>query len=293
MEHERLDAGIRQQYVKCARLGKALIDNFAEENIHAFRVGVKRLRALLRLAASAEHSDITPRLPRNLRVYYHMTGIIRTLQLQKKALEEVAVRLHQGAPANCLALLDDRIGSTKRMIGEYLRIEEPWGHRLGRWAHPVTGVMAVAAEEAFIAGKITALGKKQGVALPDDEQLHALRKDIKDLLYAWPYLHGRIVEHAQEGKGLPGQKVLETCAGLLGDFHDVVLQLSLLQDKAFLLVTCPQSSKFLEAAQQCWLQDKLTLQDKLKAQLFHPGAAGENPLAPSNLNAVSYELHID
>lgn len=319
MSSQSLNAIIRRQYDRCLRLGKRLPETWALEEVHQFRVQVKRLRALLRLASSAKHSDFNARLPRNLKVYYRMTGVIRALQLQKIALEEAAVRLRQGAPASCLALLDDRIGMAKRMTGEYLASKDPLGKANPRWHSPIPPHMIGAAAEAFIIDKMKAMSLPDPSAMPGDEQLHAIRKAKKDLLYAWPCLPDASLEEAGS-IGLPSRKDIRAQAQLLGDLHDIVIHLSLLKDKDFLLNTSPQSSRFLEAAQQLWLQDRQELLEKIKAQVF-PAAPGptpaadsnevpeekalsqaevnpdqvirENPLAPLNLEQQSYELHVE
>lgn len=299
MSSQPLDAVIRHQYDRCLHQGKRLPEKWDLEDVHQFRVEVKRLRAFLRLASSARHSDFSARLPRNLKVYYRMTGVIRALQLQKIALEEAAVRLRQGAPANCLALLDDRINMAKRMTGEYLACRDPLGKASPRWHSPIPPHMIEAAAEVFIVDKMKAMSLPDPSSIPGDEQLHAIRKAKKDLLYAWPCLPDASLEEAGS-VGLPSRKDIRDQAQLLGDLHDIVVQLSLLKDKDFLLNTSPQSSRFLEAAQQLWLHDKQELLKKIKAQVLPadpPGdasaAVSENPLAPLNLEQQSYELHVE
>jgi len=267
MGQERMDAVIRQQYENCIQLGKAVAEDFAEEDIHVFRVEIKRFRALLRLAAAAGHSHIKPKLPRGLKVYYAMTGVLRNLQLQKKSLEEAAVRMHQGPPAKCLAVLDDRIGMTENMVRLYLQSSDPFSKERAEWHEPVTHHVAEAAGENFIAAKTKASIVSGGVGQPDDEQLHAIRKGMKDLLYSWPYFSKKNIEHGLS-QGMPAREHLEDCTRVLGDFRDVIVQLSLLKDRRFLLCTCPQSARFLEAAEQLWLGDKQALLEKIKGLLL-------------------------
>lgn len=304
MEEERLDVVIRRQYDKCRQTGKTLAKNFEMESIHIFRVQTKRLRALLRLAAACGHSSVKPKLPGDLKIYYAMTGVIRNLQLQKKALDEAAIRLHQGPPAKCLAVLDDRISVAGNMIKRYLDTSRPLSKAKAQWHHPITSRAAGAAKEAFIAAKTRAFTLPGNASLPDDEQLHTIRKAIKDVLYGWPHFSKKDLERAIPN-GLPARKHLEACTRLLGDLHDITVQLSLLRDKDFLLCTCPESAKFLEAAEQLWLRDKEALLEKIKELLLPETADApavgddgedrkeENPLAAANLNAESYELHVD
>jgi CHAD domain-containing protein len=303
MEQGTLDAVIRRQFEKCRRTGKGMAKNFGVEDIHQFRVATKRLRALLRLAAASGHSHISPKLPRNLKVYYRMAGVLRMLQLQKMALEEAAVRMHQGFPAKCIALLDDRIGVVENMIRLYLGSSRPFGGERAEWHDPLTSRTSKAAKEAFIAVNVKACSPPDPAVLPDDEGLHTIRKAMKDLLYGWPFFSKEEIENAIP-EGLPARTHLETCERLLGNFHDIVVVLSLFRDKSFLLCTCPHSARFLEGVEQLWLSDKRALLEKMKDQFLTKGgtsiAGGEgedrnngNPMGAPNLNMESYELHVE
>jgi CHAD domain-containing protein len=133
--------------------------------------------------------------------------------------------------------------------------------------------------------------------LRDEQRLHAIRKELKDLQYVWPYLPEKIIKKAQS-EGLPSQYELSSRARLLGDFHDVCIILSLLKDRNFLLSACPQSAKFLEAASGIWAHDKDVLLEKIEQVFAKPRAPVKLP-APANLSApinqtfASYELHVD
>lgn len=122
-------------------------------------------------------------------------------------------------------------------------------------------------------------GRKQWHDLIPDRvaDVFTVRKAIKDLLYGWPYFSTRNKEQVI-ADGLPSRKQMETCASQLGDLHDVIVQLSLLRDRSFLLCVCPHSATFLEAAELLWLQEE---------------REENNPMAACNLNARSYELHVD
>jgi len=69
MEHSQLYAAIRDHFQKCREQGKALAGDISEEPIHSFRLEVKKLRALLRFAASVSHSSIKGKVPRELKIF--------------------------------------------------------------------------------------------------------------------------------------------------------------------------------------------------------------------------------
>jgi CHAD domain-containing protein len=291
MQTQKLDSILRHQYEKCLERSKTLRQSFDIEAIHEFRVETKRLRTLLRLVAAAPHSHIKPKLPRNLKVFYTLTGILRNLQLQQKALEDAAARLHQGLPANCIALLNDRIAFTQHTILIYLTSTDPLGRPRPEWYNPISTRTINAARESFIIQKTKAAAFLPADRMPDEEQLHTIRKAMKDLLYAWPYLSRTTIQQSL-ALGLPDRKNLRIVTGLLGDLLDCNVCLSLLQDKTFLLFTCPSSAKFLEEAGKLWSADKQAILGKIKEMSQMP-VNKENPLSPVNLSTASYELHVD
>jgi CHAD domain-containing protein len=82
MVSQKIHLAIQRHYRRVKTLGKTVAETWAEEDIHQFRVEVKKLRAFLRLAGST-HTGIKPRLPRRLHTFYSMVGIVRCLQLQR------------------------------------------------------------------------------------------------------------------------------------------------------------------------------------------------------------------
>ncbi|MDO6429512.1 CHAD domain-containing protein [Flavitalea sp. BT771] len=309
MGHLQLHVAIRHHYQKCGELGKALASGPAEEPVHSFRLEVKKLRALLRLAASVSHSSVKAKLPRELKTFYAMTGVIRNLQLQRKALENVAVQAHLGLPASCIALLDDRINTAADMMLLFLKNPRPFGKKSKQWSAPSPAAATDEAGKKFLQQKAKTFLSPAAADLQDEQRIHAIRKELKDILYVWPYLSEKIFRQAQSN-GLPSQEELSSRGRLLGDFHDICIILTLLKDRSFLLSACPQSAKFLEVASGIWLHDKQILLEKIE-QVFANPPEPANLLEPANLpgpvnlpepvtssapinqNFASYELHVD
>jgi CHAD domain-containing protein len=293
---------IQHHFQKAKSLGKSLADKFEEEDIHNFRVEVKKLRAFLRLSASAPHAAVRARLARKLHAFYDMTGIIRVLQLQRNKLQEAALRLNQDIPLSCIAALDSRIDIATAMARLYLKLCAPLGKPSSRWHVPVSAHSLDRAAQTFIEERRKIILLPPGAVLPPDGQLHQIRKAIKDILHVWPYLTNSVTGQSLATGLYPGE-TLQTCAAWLGDFHDICIQLELLKDRNFLLSTVPQANKFLEHAGQLWHQDKEEKLEQIRSILTPAagtlsgqpdnGSMTENPLAPVNLNAVSHELHVD
>jgi CHAD domain-containing protein len=290
MAQRSINWAIQRHYQRAKTLGKAAGKTWAEDDIHRFRVEVKKLRACLRLAG-ATRMGLDPRLPGKLRAFYDMVGVIRCLQLQRKGLVEAAVRMEMELPEICSSILDDRIQTAVAVGKAYLQLRAPLGKPRSEWQVPVHRHRAIVGVDAFLkAGKDDLL---VGDVLPDEAGLHALRKVMKDILYTAPYF--------PEGNALSclptkfaSKAALEMCVDKLGEFHDICLQLQLLKDNSSLAHVNSSVALFLEATRQLWQQDKAVKLGALRTLLLPFIETGqENPLSPSLLNAESFELHID
>lgn len=193
MAQPKMHEVIRGHYDKVKAIGKDLADDFGEEDVHCFRVEVKKLRALLRMEASAGLASIKPKSPQGLRTLYAMTGIIRNLQLQRRGLEEVAARIQQDVPASCLAVLDGRIDTAKKLVCLYLQRGRPFGKQRRQWLEPVSTYVADMAGEEFLRLKGIFFTLPAPAGVPDEETFHNVRKAMKDVLYVWPLLSKRAI----------------------------------------------------------------------------------------------------
>jgi len=129
MEQHYISSLIRRHYRQLIRISTALDGKFAEKDVHAFRVEVKKLRALLRLTASAHESHSTPVMPQRLHTFYKMTGEIRNLQVQRKSLIAFAEKMQRRLPAAPTALLDERIHAAVIIAQQYMDKEHPFDEK--------------------------------------------------------------------------------------------------------------------------------------------------------------------
>jgi CHAD domain-containing protein len=284
---------IRLRYRKAAASAKALPDELPEQAIHDFRLQVKHLRALLRMAASSKRTSIKRRLPPDLDVFYRMTGVIRNLHVQRNALITAGQRLEQTVPAACVAILEGRIDTVTEMLMHYRAGRMPYGKMQQTWWTRVASADLREAAYNFLQQHMKLYPDPSSKALPDDETLHILRKGIKDLLFTWSILPERSIKLAQTEMSL-SKDALEAGACLLGDFRDLCLSLALLQDNHFLQVAGPQARLFLDKVADTWQQDKYKLKSDIRRILLRAvEPVAQNPLVAPNLNNLSYELHVD
>jgi CHAD domain-containing protein len=206
---------------KLRLLSKKVAADFEVEDIHRFRVEVKKLRALVRFACPDGR-----RLPKRLRRIYKAVGEIRNLQLLRQSLVKAADPV---LPEEFYRQLDGRIIAAKQ---ETRRLLEEYG-RMGKLARRlIAGVVALRltgeVQRSFVRKRI-APEDRPGQMPGSDDALHNLRKSLKDLLYVWPFLGNGARKQAAAYFG--GYPAMQKKARLLGDYLDIVFQLRLLQDK--------------------------------------------------------------
>jgi CHAD domain-containing protein len=100
MKHREAVGIIETRFRKINVTLKRLISNFATEDIHQFRIEVKKLRAFL-------HAIKTElKLPRRLRKFYDSIGIVRNLELQQQRIAKVVTETGGSLPSKYLSTIN-------------------------------------------------------------------------------------------------------------------------------------------------------------------------------------------
>ena len=267
MRQKRIADVICRHYKKLTSISHALSGKFGEEDVHAFRVEVKELRAMLRLAGSCRGVRGKLVLPDRLHSFYGMTGIIRNLQLQRGSLTDFAEKGTQELPTSCAAVLDSRIATAISLAQLCLDQKHPF-EKVEQLLEELPERINAADGRRFVRQEMKSFvllpdGQMSFTRAVDEERLHLFRKSLKDLLYAWPYLSKEVREGIRP-MGFSSRKAIKLFAELLGDFRDTCLCLQLLQDNDFLFSCAdPQSKAFLQAACRSWIGEKELLLEKI------------------------------
>lgn len=187
---------------------------FGKPEIHEFRVGYKQLRAFLRVIFGGEPGNP---FNKSLRKLYRAAGRVRDLQL---FLNKATANNAPKQPALKAAQANRALAKAREKLS----------HRLGKslakhtdWTVPALlppGFSNMNAR-AFAAREWSAVASALALA-DDDEQLHTIRKKLKDLYYANEAFKG----YVSISPGLilrmhePG--ALKKCTDALGDWQDLI-----------------------------------------------------------------------
>ena len=183
---------IKEVEKRCRRLHRHhrnLLEEFGVEAIHDFRVEIKKLRAFLRLLNGGDETQKTTlRISRPLRLFYRTVGAVRCLQLQQKMVGEWCGELACELPVAYLALLRQKEAEAKAAVRQAaLHFSFP------RFRQNLLKAVQQKSDETAAAEFLATIKCRLLLYLPAavvvaDEDLHELRKRLKDLLYVWPFL---------------------------------------------------------------------------------------------------------
>lgn len=184
---------------------------FEEDDIHAFRVAVKKLRAYMRLVSSADKQPKL-KLSKKLHELYDIAGGIREAQLELKKAGP-----SKGKLVSYVSDLEQQITYNKEEWRKKYRedIIKKMAKKLrGKTLKKMPGK----AFAAFIKDKLKVLEDAADHS-PNDETIHNCRKSVKDMLYNTKLAESHWPGGYKKVEQLPLKK-LDELSDMLGDYND-------------------------------------------------------------------------
>jgi CHAD domain-containing protein len=176
MEAQTISEVIEKKVKKIKQLGEKVDGGFGKNNIHDFRVEIKGLRSFMRLLHSA-NKGIPSALPATFLGIYHISGRIREAQLDSAKIKKMKYPL----PAYLEHLSGNLAGAKIEWAMHYSKeIPEKLGDTL--LSYPYEDLSPEHLAE-FINSRIRKIGKLIKHDVITDEELHQIRKWLKDMIY--------------------------------------------------------------------------------------------------------------
>jgi|SRR5579871_876673 len=221
---------------------QAVIANFATEDIHRFRVEIKKLRAFLHAINSGRKQSNKLTLPKRLKKFYSAIGAVRNLQLQQERIIKMANDTGDVQPLNYLNLLHAEANAHIRKAKKIFASPQMLKKEEKKLLHTFTKNNKAASAKKFFSFE-SALLKKQFPLLAGqkDETLHSIRKILKDVSYIQPYISNKT--RLALPVELSNQDFVKSLTDLLGDFQDACTGLLFLQP--FYLDQIPENERIL------------------------------------------------
>jgi CHAD domain-containing protein len=200
-----------------------LLKNFNPDEIHDFRLEIKKLRAFMRLAITDEHrSDLSHRM----KSFYHLTGDTRNLQLHQDRIKKMSNELFLPLPEIYLQQLKRKeyfFRKKARETSEKISLRQFEKN----CSHIVPAEISSRTISQYTMASYAALLHLLATENFTDDNLHDLRKKLKDLLYNREFIEpfALVVLPVLYDK----EKTIDHLTEKLGDFHDLCLAVEFMQ----------------------------------------------------------------
>lgn len=196
---------------------------FDVDHIHDLRVTYKKLRAFLRLM---QEDDRSVKMPDEIRVIYRSCGTVRDMQLILERLRD----LKEVLPGFTKGLHHDLFQAKELLV---IHIEDTSvGKAVKSLVDELPGTVTEEMVRRFIQRKVATIHVLL-LALEHEEELHAIRKALKDLVYVKKLMETEL----KSGYAFPewnDDKKLEDLTTMLGDLNDHYIALSFLNEERIL-----------------------------------------------------------
>ena len=224
MKHKEIAHDIRHQFNVITKLVKKSTQEFDEDIIHDFRVEVKKLRAFLRLISTGKDSPIKMHKP--LKQFYRHAGTIRSIQLYLYYIKTTLpyVSHHIDPYLQLLQTeMDEWEKEAKALTPDHADLEKEESDILDSLPDKLSNE----AIKTFVTQKATTINAILALETPAAEDLHALRKEVKDIQYTWPYIKDEAPDILPSH--LNSHDNIHAVTEMLGLYHDKYSALEFLQ----------------------------------------------------------------
>ncbi|MEO8711477.1 MAG: CHAD domain-containing protein [Parafilimonas sp.] len=224
MKEKQIVEIVEDRFKTINKLYHKIIKEFDKDDIHNFRIEVKKLRAFLRLLDIKKEID-GPLIPKTLKTFYGYIGIIRNIQLHRHSLFKYITDYKTEKPEAYLKILDDEKAYWQK-DAKALMEDSNFDEAENKIIKSLPGKLEKLTIKNFAESKLDEL-KKQLEDLKDDVAIHTTRKILKDIFYNYDY----IKKYVDLPETISKKDNLKLLTAQLGDLRDKTIQLEFLSDE--------------------------------------------------------------
>ena len=212
MNQEQIKAVIKEWVTDIAILSEKIGSEFDRDTIHKFRVNVKKLRSFLRLLRMHTR-DTKMKMPRKFKRLYQVAGAIRDAQLELEKMGDSLVTL----PAYITHLQKVLERQKKEWNKHYSKktIQKLETKLLSCKYEPLHPAVL----QNFLTSRLETITRISNTEAPTDDQVHRIRKQVKDILYTAKMTQKQWKSAKKELHLLPIKKMNEV-ADAIGGYND-------------------------------------------------------------------------
>lgn len=265
MKKEALKHISNSHYRKIQKHLDVIKKNMDGEEIHQLRVEYKKLRAFFRMLSSSDRVKEEIKVSKKLKQLYTLSGSIRDLQLQQQRTKEAAKNETRKIKPY-LDLLQSEIAKSGPELEDMLS-KKPVQESKKKTNASLPGQFRQDDFQHFVKQKWDSVYAILTSAHFSDDNIHSIRKHLKDLFYNLKVYEGTKYKilSASVWKD-KDEKYFSALLDELGAFQDRCVSIGLLKAywiKRFSLAT----KQFLEEIKQKWIKEKAGMKRNLVKKL--------------------------
>ncbi|HEX5155191.1 MAG TPA: CHAD domain-containing protein [Parafilimonas sp.] len=261
MKKKEIAEVVEESFKILEKLRRKILEEFDADDIHDFRVEVKKLRAFLRLV-NIKKDDDEPTIPKLLKTFYGYIGIVRNIHLLRHHLFKYITDSSAKKTTAFLKLMSSDEDFWKKE-GVELMIDNNFKDVKEKILEALPGKLEKSRIKKFIGDKLSDLGKLLE-DLDDDHQMHSTRKILKDILYTWRFTK----HHADLPEIIAGEDKLKSLTSVLGDFMDKSVEIEFLQPSYVDKIKSKKEKSLLLDLKNYWISEKNKLREEFTPVLI-------------------------
>ncbi len=265
MNKKQLNHINNRQHKKLEEQFERIAENCTIENIHELRVAYKKLRAFARMVSQGNETSGEIKIAKKLKEAYAVSGSIRDLQLQRQRIPK-AVKGDPEKPHEYLKLLQKEIRQLKPVLLA-IHFKKIITESRKKMAATMPDNVWVRHFKLFAQQKWGVIHSIIAVENFNDDNMHSIRKNLKDLFYNLALHkgveHKKLLHSIAKGKE---EQYFEALINELGNFQNKCMAVSLL--KSYYLSRVSQHNReLLEKIKKRWTKEKEGMKRLLVKQL--------------------------
>ena len=226
MNKKQISGHIDRRFKKIDRISGELVKHFDEEQIHSFRVEVKKLHALLRLMSCESNNTKKLNIPKRLKKFYRTIGMIRVLQLQKQRVNESTEENDHRNFAEYLKMLQSEISNEMMRALESLEGTPSFDKERKKILKKLPAKLDHYGKVKFMLTQKNRLHDALTQGRFSQQKLHSIRKILKDIFYTKTYIAPKYRKILPEL--LADDKKVSEMTDHLGELRDLSVAIDLL-----------------------------------------------------------------
>ncbi len=223
MKKDKTKKYINDFFDKIESLSKKSAEAFRKEDIHRFRVEIKKIRAFLRLINVELGKPSVLKVPKSIKKFYKRSGDIRNMQNHLAWVNQFF--RGKSRPSGYLSLLRNLLKTYKLEMHDALPPSSRFEYERERIVNKLPDKFSTKSIKEFINQKKSTI--KQIISEEKtDDKLHSLRKALKDIQYNTKF----IKPHMAEAEVFIND--MDNLVDTLGDHQDYFIHLYYLRSSA-------------------------------------------------------------